>query len=184
MRLSLSIFILLAFAQVASAQTATPVISPAAGVYTSPQTVSITDATMGAVIHYTTDGSTPTVSSPTYSAPFVVSSTSTVRAIAVQFHIIVNPSVTSVQVGGQQQYQALSSPTNDITNSVTWSSSDTTVATINTTGFAVGIMGGGVTITASAASVPPDSSAIAGNNYTISSGAPALPFPSSLVTII
>ncbi|MDE2101608.1 MAG: chitobiase/beta-hexosaminidase C-terminal domain-containing protein [Patescibacteria group bacterium] len=66
---------------------ATPSISPAAGTYSSPQTVSITDATSGAVICYTTDGTTPTASAgscthgTTYSGAFVVSVTSTVQAI-------------------------------------------------------------------------------------------------------
>jgi hypothetical protein len=61
---------------------ATPVISPATGSYTSAQTVTISDATSGAAIYYTTDGSSPTTSSTKYTAAFTVSSTSTVRAIA------------------------------------------------------------------------------------------------------
>jgi hypothetical protein len=48
------------------------------------QKVSIT-AAAGAAIHYTTDGSVPTTSSPTYSAPFAISSTQTVNAIAVNY---------------------------------------------------------------------------------------------------
>ena len=59
-----------------------PTISPAAGIYGTPQTVSITDTLAGAVIYYTTDGTTPTTSSLKYTAPFTVSSTETVQAIA------------------------------------------------------------------------------------------------------
>jgi N-acetylneuraminic acid mutarotase len=62
---------------------ATPVISPAAGTYTATQSVTITDSTAGAIIYYTTNGTTPTVSSAVYNGAFSVSSTETVEAIAV-----------------------------------------------------------------------------------------------------
>jgi hypothetical protein len=63
---------------------ATPVITPAAGTYTSSQTVSISSATPGASIYFTTNGSTPTSGSSFYSAPITVSSTETVQAIAIE----------------------------------------------------------------------------------------------------
>jgi hypothetical protein len=62
---------------------ATPTFSPVAGTYSSTQTVSIADTTTGAVVYYTTDGSTPTMSSAVYSGPITVSSTETLKAIAV-----------------------------------------------------------------------------------------------------
>lgn len=62
---------------------ATPVAAPVAGTYTSSQTVTLTCATSGCVIHYTLDGSTPTSASPTYTVPFVISVTTTVKAIGV-----------------------------------------------------------------------------------------------------
>ncbi len=61
---------------------ATPVFSPAAGSYKTPQSVSISDAVVGATIYYTTDGTTPTTSSMVYSAPIAVNSTETIKAIA------------------------------------------------------------------------------------------------------
>jgi hypothetical protein len=61
---------------------ATPTFSPAAGVYPSAQTVTISDATSGAAIYYTTDGSTPTASSTIYTAAILVSSSETLQAIA------------------------------------------------------------------------------------------------------
>ena len=64
-------------------QVATPTFSPAAGTYTSTQTVSISSSS-GASIYYTTNGTTPTTSSTPYTAPFTVSSTTTVQAIAAK----------------------------------------------------------------------------------------------------
>jgi Chitobiase/beta-hexosaminidase C-terminal domain/Legume lectin domain len=61
---------------------ATPTFSPAAGTYTSTQSVTISDATSGATIYYTTDGSTPTTSSAEYTGPIAISSTETLKAIA------------------------------------------------------------------------------------------------------
>jgi hypothetical protein len=63
--------------------TARPTISPAAGVYTSTQNVTLSDATSGAVIYYTTDLSTPTTASTRYQGPIVVSRSTTIRAMAV-----------------------------------------------------------------------------------------------------
>ncbi len=44
---------------------ATPVISPAGGWFATHQTVTVTDATSGSTIHYTTNGADPTESDPT-----------------------------------------------------------------------------------------------------------------------
>ena len=61
---------------------ATPAFSPAAGTFNSAQTVTITDATGGATIYYTTNGTSPTTNSPTYSGPISVSATETLEALA------------------------------------------------------------------------------------------------------
>ena len=63
---------------------ATPVFTPKAGRYEEAQTVTISCETEGASIFYTLDGSTPTTSSTAYTEPFVVSETTTVKAIAVK----------------------------------------------------------------------------------------------------
>jgi uncharacterized repeat protein (TIGR03803 family) len=60
-----------------------PVFTPAAGTYTSAQSVTITDTTAGATIYYTTDGTTPTTASAKYTGAITVSSTETVKAIAI-----------------------------------------------------------------------------------------------------
>ena len=61
---------------------ATPAFSVPEGTYTAAQTVTISDATAGAAIYYTTDGSTPTTSSTVYISAITVSSTETLKAIA------------------------------------------------------------------------------------------------------
>jgi hypothetical protein len=67
----------------------TPVISPANGttMYTSGNlnVVTITDALAGAAIYYTTNGSTPTLSSTPYTAPFTLTApgSATINAIAI-----------------------------------------------------------------------------------------------------
>lgn len=63
---------------------ATPTFSPAGGTYTETQNVSISCATSGASIYYTTDGSTPTISSSVYSSPIAVSTTTTIKAMGVK----------------------------------------------------------------------------------------------------
>jgi hypothetical protein len=62
---------------------ATPVFSPAAGTYVASVSVTITDATPGAAIHYTTDGSTPSPASTLYTGAIAVTQTTTLKAIAV-----------------------------------------------------------------------------------------------------
>jgi len=68
-----------------SSSTATPAFSPAGGTYSVAQTVTINDATPGAVLYYTTDGTVPGKSSPTLSpgGSIHVASTETIRAYAL-----------------------------------------------------------------------------------------------------
>ena len=63
---------------------AAPTFDPPAGVYASPFTVVISTASPGATIHYTTNGSTPTASSPEYTTPINIITTTTLKAIAVK----------------------------------------------------------------------------------------------------
>ncbi len=61
---------------------ATPTFSPAPGAYGTSQTVTLSDTTPGAVIHCTTNGTTPSPSSPVCTT-MTVSATTTIEAIAV-----------------------------------------------------------------------------------------------------
>ena len=69
---------------VAAPQTDTPVILPASGTYTSPVEYDIFDATPGATIYYTTNGTTPTTASPVWNhIPKVLVASTLIKAIAV-----------------------------------------------------------------------------------------------------
>jgi N-acetylneuraminic acid mutarotase/sugar lactone lactonase YvrE len=61
---------------------ATPAFSLATGTYTTAQTVTISDATPGAAIYFTTNGSTPTPASTLYSGSITLASSETLKAIA------------------------------------------------------------------------------------------------------
>ena len=61
---------------------ATPVFSPAGGVVEYPQSVSISCATEGAVIRYTTNGTAPTSSSTLYEGAIQINSNTTLKARA------------------------------------------------------------------------------------------------------
>ena len=89
---------------ISSGNAATPTFSPAAGTYNSTQMVTVSDAASGATIHYTTNGSTPTTSSPVYSGPISVSSSETVNALGVK------PGLTNSAVGSAAYVISLSSP--------------------------------------------------------------------------
>ena len=62
----------------------TPVFSVAAGAVEKGTEVTISCATEGATIHYTTDGSFVSATSPVYSEPIVINEAMTIKAIAVK----------------------------------------------------------------------------------------------------
>jgi len=61
---------------------ATPTANPTPGTYTGTQNVTLSCATLGATIRYTTNGTEPTASSTQYSGPITVSVTTTIKAKA------------------------------------------------------------------------------------------------------
>jgi hypothetical protein len=82
--------------------------------------------------------------------------------------ITIAPVFSSVSVGGTQQYTAIgtyaSGPTQNITNSVAWNSSNPSVATINATGLATGVSAGSTVITATLASIISNSATLTVSN--------------------
>jgi len=68
----------------AAAAVEAPAFSIAGGTYDQAQSVAITSATDGASIYYTVDGTTPTAESTPYTTPLELSSTTTLKAIAVK----------------------------------------------------------------------------------------------------
>lgn len=62
---------------------APPVITPNVYILDQPTRIRITSLTTNAQIYYTLDGSTPTSASTLYASPFVLSTTTTVKAIAI-----------------------------------------------------------------------------------------------------
>lgn len=83
---------------------ATPTFSPVGGVFHVQPAVTISDATAGAVIYYTTDGTAPTPTSAKYTAPITVSTSEAVKAIALA-------SGHLSAVGGSQYVLTAATPT-------------------------------------------------------------------------
>ncbi|MCG2694365.1 chitobiase/beta-hexosaminidase C-terminal domain-containing protein [Candidatus Parcubacteria bacterium] len=144
--------------------------------YTSAQDISIFTSTEDDIIRYTKDGTDPTEASLIYTAPITISSTTTIKAKAfktglepsniatakyniciepdcvVTFtSISVSPSSTSVLINGTQSLSAIAkdqfnNPMTGIT--FTWTSSNSSVATVNSSGLVTGKILGSATITA------------------------------------
>lgn len=66
-----------------SSATATPTAEPAAGAVAAGTTVELSTTTPGAKIFFTTDGTTPDMSSERYTGPITISAAVTIKAIAV-----------------------------------------------------------------------------------------------------
>ena len=123
---------------------ATPTFSPAAGTFTSAQMVTISDATAGAMIHFTTNGNTPTTADPVFTAAIPVNSTTTIKAIATasgfsdsavaaatytinlptpDYQVSVNPSTLTIAAGQSGKATFTVTPQNGFNSQVSFACS-------------------------------------------------------------
>ncbi|WP_221469074.1 chitobiase/beta-hexosaminidase C-terminal domain-containing protein [Cohnella nanjingensis] len=92
-------------------QAAIPAASPPGGAVASGTEVSLSTPTSGATIHYTTDGSMPTVASAVYSTPIPVTGVMTIKAIAVKTGMTASPVMSeSYTIMGQAAIPAANPP--------------------------------------------------------------------------
>ena len=109
-----------------TSSTPTPVLSPSPGTYATSPLITLSDSNSSAAIYYTMDGSTPTSSSIPYTGAFVLSGTTTIRAVAIA------AGISSVLTAGTY---AVAAPTIALTPaSVTLSSSQTQAFAATITG--------------------------------------------------
>ena len=122
---------------------ATPTFSLPAGTYTfASQSTTISDTTAGAVIHCTTNGTTPTASSPVCSGAISITATETIEALAIApgyvnsavatavytvavqpagLVVVVNPTALSIPASQRGAVDVNVSGTNGFNNTVTLS---------------------------------------------------------------
>lgn len=73
---------------------AAPVASVESGTYANAQSVTLTSATTGATIYYTTNGTEPTTASSAYSSTLTISATTTLKAFAYKAGMVSSDVVT------------------------------------------------------------------------------------------
>ncbi|MBK8804468.1 MAG: chitobiase/beta-hexosaminidase C-terminal domain-containing protein [Fibrobacteres bacterium] len=95
-----------------------PIFSPSGGTYSASQLVTISSATSGANLYYTTDGSTPTISSMKYTAPVTVSETRTLKVIATK-------SGMTTSSASSATYTISTIPSSDTGTTIPWNSAVT-----------------------------------------------------------
>ena len=112
--------------------------------WTSSNTDVATVSTTGLVSGVAPGSATITVT--TQDGNFTATSLITVAAIPVT-SVSVSPTTSTIVIGGTRQLTATVLPANATNKSVTWSSSNAAVATVNSSGLVTGIAAGSATIT-------------------------------------
>lgn len=144
---------------------ATPTFDPAAGTYTSAQSVTISCTTEGASIYYTTDGSDPDNTKTQYTGAISVTSTTTIKAIAyadgydpsaiasATYTINVAPTITVTEVtlpafsatAGSSQDQTITVNGTNLTGNITLALSGTDAAVFSLSESSITPTAGSVT---------------------------------------
>jgi hypothetical protein len=103
---------------------ATPVADKTAGSYQTSVTVTLSSATAGAAIRYTTNGDTPTASSALYNGPITINQSCTLRAIAIaagmENSTLMTEAYTITEVPLQTSWKITLSSKKTITDTQTW----------------------------------------------------------------
>ncbi|MGD0098492.1 MAG: chitobiase/beta-hexosaminidase C-terminal domain-containing protein [Terracidiphilus sp.] len=170
---------------------ADPVLSPGAETFPGNLSVSITEATPGATIYYTLDGSTPTVASPVYTAPIALTATTTIQAIAsapgfLQSGVTSQTYIDSLQVntpvftpGSSTSTQSISVTITDSTAGATiYYTTDGTTPTTSSTQYSGAVtVNATETLSAIAVATGFANSDVASASYTINTGQTGIDFP-------
>ncbi len=93
---------------------ATPTFNPLGGGVILGTTVTISSTTAGAVIHYTTDGTTPGTSSAVYSTPIAITAAMTINAIATASGFSDSPVATASYTLSPTVVQNFNTATNSL----------------------------------------------------------------------
>ena len=123
---------------------AAPTFAPAAGKYTSAQSVAISDAVSGATIYYTTDGTVPTKASTVYAGPITVGADQTIKAIAIPSnyaasavasaaYVIVTPTPTYAPAAGKYTGAQSVTISDTVSGATIYYTTDGTVPTTGST---------------------------------------------------
>ena len=163
---------------------ADPVFTPGAETFNSSLAVSMTDATPGATIYYTLDGSTPTVSSAVYTSAITIKATTTINAMAIATGYLQSPVTSATYVDSTQALpptfnpnggtftQPVSVTINDATTGAAiYYTTDGTTPTTSSTKYTGAItVGTSETVQAIGVATGVTNSAVSAANFTISSG--------------
>ena len=165
---------------VAMDMVATPVITPSAGAVTKGTTVTIACETDGAEIHYTTDGTDVTESSPVYSAPITINAATTVKAIGVKSGMTTSSTAiaaytiakvatpTFTPAAGQVNYGSTVAIATSTSGATIYYTTDGSTPTTGSTEYSTPIeLTEATTIKAIAVKSDMDDSAVASASYTI-----------------
>jgi sugar lactone lactonase YvrE len=147
---------------------ATPILTPGTGSYPGAQTVTITDTTPGAEIHYTVNGRTPSSSSAKYTKPIAVSASGTIEAVASATYTLATDTPEFAPAGGTYKSARTVRITDKTPKAAIFFTTDGSVPTTSSTKYTKAIsVTATETINAIAIAAGSTQSAVATATYTI-----------------